>query len=353
MSKIYQLRGSEIVEIDAFAAAVAAATINGLEEKFWREALPTPNKTEITIPKGLYVNIDGIVYTSVVDTTLQLSEVATADARKGLDVYIYACKPVTGSAPYFLLSMNSTVPDTYTAETSRKIGGFHCLSADVGTIENHPLSDYVAGDILPASVWDLLHRPYSEPEGMVYSEELNLWCDIYLASWDGSKLVSINGATTVDGTSAKPMHGEAFVENFAKVKKRLPFRNEFQVIAKGSNEGTAINGAADAGSTGTGHVDTAGRRMISNIGCEDCCGFLWQWTGDIWNANGTTWTSINVAAIDGTGVTYGQMYGTLHRFIVGGAWDNAAKCGSRCVAGHHSSVVVHAAFGARGFAEPR
>ena len=30
-----------------------------------------------------------------------------------------------------------------------------------------------------------------------------------------------------------------------------------------------------------GHVDTAGRRMISFIGCEECCGYLTQWLDEL------------------------------------------------------------------------
>jgi hypothetical protein len=51
---------------------------------------------------------------------------------------------------------------------------------------------------------------------------------------------------------------------------------EFQAIAAGGNEGTNITGSSDPVTTG-GHVDTAARRMISNIGCEDCAGVEDQW----------------------------------------------------------------------------
>ena len=49
------------------------------------------------------------------------------------------------------------------------------------------------------------------------------------------------------------------------------FRDEFQVVAKGSNECTNISGSRDYGTTG-GHVDTNNQRMISHYGLEDCCG---------------------------------------------------------------------------------
>jgi hypothetical protein len=55
---------------------------------------------------------------------------------------------------------------------------------------------------------------------------------------------------------------------------------EFQAIAAGSNEETKISTGAAPSTTG-GHTDTAGRRMISSIGCEDCCGVFYQWLADI------------------------------------------------------------------------
>ena len=138
--------------------------------------------------------------------------------RKGQDFYIYSCIPANGTEPIIVLSANSTVPLRYTADASRKIGGFHTLCADVGTITGHTLSGYVAGDILPASVWDLKHRPVCSPEGMVYVDGLDIWIDIYLASYTGSysnspenlKLVSKYGANTADGASAEKFHWYKF-----------------------------------------------------------------------------------------------------------------------------------------------
>ncbi|UNF41144.1 hypothetical protein MNL09_03155 [Bartonella krasnovii] len=47
------------------------------------------------------------------------------------------------------MSVNATYPDGYTANNSGKIGGFHALCADVGTISGHPLSGYRAGIYYP------------------------------------------------------------------------------------------------------------------------------------------------------------------------------------------------------------
>lgn len=196
------------------------------------------------------VRIDNSIYVSTTATTLQASTVASAANRAGHDYYIYACKPSSGTAPVFVLSANSTVPSGYTATNSRKIGGFHCLCVNAGTLTTtnfvgtsvtHPLSDFVAGDILPTTRWDLHHRPRCSPEGMFYCDKADVWMSIYGMSWDGSKLVSVYGG-------------------------------------------------------------------------EDMCGVLWQWTNDLGFAGGSGWTeSCYNSGVDprSYGQSYGTLYRLL------------------------------------------
>lgn len=318
-----------------------------------RDQLFYSNKTNITIPKNLKINIDGECYISTINKVLQLSTVDTPQNLAGKDVYIYACKPqdISSTEPIFVLSLNSTVPTGYTASSSRKIGGFHCLCADVGTIDGHTLSGYVTGDILPATRWDLLHRPKGEPEGFAYEELTDCWIAIYLPSWDGTKLVSVYNGVIADGASTKKWHGEAFYEQFAKQGMRLVWRHEFQMGAKGSNEQTNIQGSSDPNTTG-GHVDTAGRRMISNIGLEDCCGVLWQFAMDLGFAGGSGWTnSVYNSAVDDR--SYGQTYGTLYRLLLGANWIHSGYSGSRSAGCNSSSATVPVANSARGASEPK
>ena len=313
---------------------------------FSRYAKPTVTKTSVTIPGGMNIRIGDTVYGLVNDVTLSTTSLSN---RAGKDFYIYAVQPASGFVPAFVLSDNSTVPSGYTADNSRKIGGFHCLCANVGTIAGHPLSGYVAGDILPASIWDLWHRAKSSNEGMVYDENTDRWVDIYLASYD-TQLRSVFGGTCADGASATKFHGEKFNEEFRKIKKYCIYRDEFVSAAWGSNLRTTIAGSADVGTTG-GHSDTAGRRMISHIGLEDACGFMWQWcesTGD----GGSAWdTSTYSSAVDPE--SYGSTYGALYRLRVGGHWGDSSYCGPRCVALHSASAYVRAYFGGRGASEPR
>ena len=317
-----------------------------------REKLFTPNKTSITIHAGTQVVINEQLYTVDSDTTLQLSTAGQPSALAGKDVYIYACQPidVSSTQPVLVLSLNSTVPTGYSADNSRKIGGFHCLCLDVGTISGHTLSGYITGDILPASVWDLIHRPKCKQGGMIYLDVTDTWHTIYGLSWDGTNLVSVYQGIWADGTSAKKWHGEATLEQLERQNMRLDWRHEFQMYAKGSNEQTNIQGSSDPNTTG-GHKDTAGRRMISNYGAEDCCGALWQWTMDLGFAGGSDWNdSVYNSQVDDK--SYGRSYGTLYRLPVGGFWGNGSGCGSRSVACNASSAYVHASCGARGASEP-
>lgn len=332
-----------------------------------RPSIPTPNKTKITIPANTQVNIGNKGYISISDTVLELSSVGTATERQGKDVYIYACQPAdtTSTIPVFVLSMNSTVPNGYTAANSRKIGGFHCLCRNVGNISGHAASGYVIGDIIPISVWDLLHRAQSENEGMIWADFDGRWYDIYLAGVVGGKLVSQYGAIIADGSSSPAYNGEKFVEEFAKVKKRPLYRNEFMVLAKGSNEGTNIYGSSDPNTAG-GHNDTAGRAMISNYFMEEMCGALWQWSadtfeyypgktynaGDYW-LSGYNWVENPVYNPSIDSQKYGSCDGLLRRAILGGSWGAGGYCGSRCVDCGDFSARAYGGSGSRGSSEPR
>lgn len=196
----------------------------------------------------------------------------TGSIANGKDYYVYVCD--NAGALVYLISLASTYPDGYDANTSYKIGGFHTLCVNAGTISGHTLTGYTANDILPESVWDVRHRPKCSPEGMVYCEAINKWVDIYLQSGTNASTASVYNATITD-TRVWNDH----VDDGHAVLKRLLTDEEFQAVAAGSNEETNITGSADPVTTG-GHADTASRRMISNIGCEDCCGAMYQWLLD-------------------------------------------------------------------------
>ena len=266
------------------------------------------------------------------------SDYATPANRSGKDFYVYA------TADGLILSANATYPTGYTAANSRKIGGFHCLCVAVGTISGHPLSGFLAGDILPASVWDLQHRPQCSPEGMVWSEAAGIWVDIYLQSGTGTSTKSANGGTITDTRNWMD-----FVDDLGAVGKRLLDDGEFQKIAAGGNEETNIAGSADPGTT-TGHTDTAGRRMISNIGCEDCAGVVYQWLLDQSYRVGTgaAWNWYDLPGAKGSLYNYSTAGDADVKLLAGGAWPNGAHCGSRCRVANAYRWHVASTVGARG-----
>lgn len=216
------------------------------------------------------VGLKAIVDPATVNIWLDDIKITTLESA--INYYIYACD--NAGTLVFKASRASTFPAGFDAVTSRKIGGCHTLCLDVGVIGGHTLTGYISGEILPASIWDLKHRPRSQPEGMVWVNSINKWVDIYLTSGTGTSTASANGATISDTRDWMD-----FCDDYAAVSKRFLVDDEFQSAAAGSNEETAVLGAADPVTTGR-HLDTAYRRMISNFGLEDCCGAMWQWLRD-------------------------------------------------------------------------
>jgi len=292
-------------------------------------------------------------YWFFLDTDTDVStttDMDTGSVAAGKDYYIYACD--NSGNLVFKISLSSSYPYGFDANNSRKIGGFHTLCASVGVISGHPLSEASANDILQYSVWDLKHRPLSEPEGMVWSSKAGIWVDIYLTSGTGVLTASVNGGTISDSQNWMD-----FVDDFAAVKKQMLCDSEFQIIAAGSNEETNISGSADPVTTG-GHIDTAGRRMVSDIGCEDCCGVLWQWLLDqSWRADGLpdtgdpTWSWLNLAGDKGSLYKQGT-YGDV-KLLAGANWSRAENSGSRSRYATSYRWHTYSYIGGRGMSRPQ
>ena len=342
---------------------------NDVSAGFYTGSATVSERRTVNIP-AMQLRINATVYTLSTGTTLDADTTgswasnetskATAANRNGEDVYLYAVEPSSGTTPNFCLSSNSTYPNgtvggvTVSAINSRKIGGFHSLCVDVGNISGHSLTGYLDGDILPRSVWtQASHRPTSNPEGMVYVGN-KIWADIYLAS-NTTTLESSYGGTIVDGASNLDYHWYNFVERFAEIEKRLPTQAEFMALAIGSNEETNISGSAEPGTTG-GHSDTAGRRMISNVGCEDCVGAMWQWVNETGSDGAAASfvvqdTSSDTSTYDGRvglEINRGQGFSVPKRGNVGGSWQAGALCGSRGVRWLDSPLALDSNFGSRG-----
>jgi len=174
-----------------------------------------------------------------------------------------------------------------------------------------------------------------------------IWVDIYLASGTGASTVSVNG-----GTISDTRNWMDFVDDGGAVGKRMLTDIEFQLIATGSNEETNIAGSADPGTT-TGHSDTAGRRMISNIGVEDSCGVLWQWLNEqsakYDGAVGASWYDLP----GDKGSLYRPVDTNDIKLLAGGSWALGAACGSRCRTADHCRWYAYTYLGCRFGSNPR
>lgn len=274
-----------------------------------------------------------------IDTTY-----ATAANRAGKDFKIYAIENGGALAPTIQCDLAASAAPA----NSRLIGGFHCLCVAVGTIAGHTLTNYAVGDILPQTVWDLKWCPRRKPDGtyhggLFYAPGANMWQGIYLVNtsylsqYNTPKLVSVNWMDITD--------------YLASVGMRLLCDREFQIGAAGSNEGTNIMGSADTANTG-GHVDTAGRRMISNYGAEDMCGLIWQWLDDqsFQYVSTTSFGWINQTG--GKGQLYLQGATADVKLLAGGDWGNGANCGSRGRSAGSYRWDTYTAIGGRAGVEP-
>ena len=204
----------------------------------------------------------------------------------------------------------------------------------------HPLSGFSAGDILPESVFCLSFHPETLYEdAMVYDVDTGRCIDIYLQSGSGhSTRSAYNGTHRV---SKSPWNHQ---EDMRMVGKRLLRDCEFTSAAIGSNERTNITGSSDKTYVG-GHVDTNNRRMISAIGCEEMCGYLWQWLDEIAPVGNNTsgWQT----GQDGHD-SFGQGYGDPYVLLAGGLWGDGAFCGSRSRYANLVRSVVDLDSGGRG-----
>jgi hypothetical protein len=219
-----------------FDAVYAAPSLDALSTPF----LVAASGTQLSILANTYIKvINAGVHTILsfdANTTFAVADkLDTGAIGEGLDYYVYVCDD-----GQIKVSLNSTYPAGYSANNSRKIGGFHTLCDAVGTIAGHTLTTYATAAILPASVWCLNFRPRCSPEGMVYSDLAKIWVDIYLQSSTGATTASINGATITD-TRVWMDH----VDDLAAVGKKLLNDSQFQIIALGSNLRTNIYGSQD------------------------------------------------------------------------------------------------------------
>jgi hypothetical protein len=303
-----------------------------------------------TTPGG--TTSDGtVVWTCYHDRTI-------AANRTGLAFNIFACAPLSGKIPTFILSSASSAPVGYASTNSRQISGFSCECAGGTRTANHALSGYISGDILPRSIWDLKHRSSGLQAGMVWAgktdyDSINhapLWVTIHHLSGTGATIASVFGAA--------PTVSRSYYQFFADlnlVGMRMLTGDEFSKLHKGTPEETNIFGSS-APTTCGGHIDTSSVLIESDIGLWGMSGELWTWTSDQRLAlNGEDFTAAKVYAWDnipaGVGSDYGQCL--QNAVVAGGNWDGAAGCGSRARFASYRRSGAYAYIGCRAVAEPQ
>lgn len=128
------------------------------------------------------------------------------------------------------------------------------------------------------------------------------------------------------------------------------------ITSGGSNDCTA---ALKLGVT-NGGVEVAGslgRRMVSNIGCEDCAGSMYQWVdgGHLYRNHDTTYNGAWSWKL--TGGTRGQQFTQgldgVAGLLAGGGWSNGSYCGSRCRLANGARANTNPNVGSRGCARSK
>lgn len=341
---------------------IVKSKINYLKLNCYREPFITAGRTHTTfyIKGDTYLKFKMNGYNRVFynEHDVEYSAISKLDTgtalQNGKQYYIYLVE--TGVVNQFdiRVSLNASYPSGYNANNSYCIGGFHTLCVAVtssnapalpaGSLwDSHPAIGYSAGDIIPNSIWCETHRPMCNPAGMVYIDLLDLWVDIYLQSGTGTSTRSAYGATITN--SRTPIQ---HLWDMQLVGKRLAQDAEFMIFAEGSNQKTAVQGAAQPNPfTAGGHLDTAGKRMISGYFVEECCGLIWQWLDEVSPHGGSGWVAY------GDENTRGASYGMPYILLAGGHWSDSSNCGSRSRASDGTRSAVIAYRGARGVSLPK
>lgn len=276
----------------------------------------------------------------------------------GDDVYLYAVQGDDGRAG-LVASQNITVPGGYTADNSRRIGGFHYGRW-------RPLSErYNAAfvppvQIVPTSVWDLGHRPTCDPTGMVEVIPGRLWADIYLNSEDGQAWpntvpLSRFNATPLTGTEGYSRYLD-LPRLLANAGKRFPTLAEFFVYADGAPQGndgnndTAWSATSNSGRTQTGAV----AKSVSCTGVVDAVGNAWDPLSDHYDVGSTSstpyvWDRAILENGKDASIPRGEVYHVRWRmWLAGGSFDSGAQCGARCAGSSYIPDYVRAYVGLRG-----
>ena len=243
-----------------------------------------PSKLKILADTAIKIVTDGehklfrIDEDVVFNPATNLDEGYTLTGGKDYHIYLVAG---LGTTADIVVSRNATCPANASMDNSRRIGGFHTVCEDIDEFvpNTHSLYGYLAGNILPQSVWDLLNRPATcQPQGMVKDPKTGIWVDIYLSSGLQTSKSMYKGIVAANASF------DELQESLSAVGKRMLTDAEFTSAATG----TEAYRIADNVQTNLddvfvymtgGNSNVGGNRIVSDIGCEDMCGYFWQAIG--------------------------------------------------------------------------
>lgn len=322
----------------------------------------------LVLTSGILISVGNSLFKAA-GTTLTAANLDTGSGfTAGKDYYVYACDPTSGddtvdTDEVYKISLNATYPSGYTADNSRKIGGFHYgivrktdsvgtpIGTDSASFGTGWISNIYTG-IVPASVWTVGHRPKcDDPSGMVYMGG-GKWVDIYLCSDNGNSGVqSKSGATPITGTEG--LNWYIANERLKAVGKRLPSYADFCQYAYGSPEGLdsgntqAWSATGNTGRQVTGYVDNA----VSAIGCRDAVGNVWEWLDELClDPTASAWGWQDVLG-SGYGDAYIPSSTALRALVAGGSWGGGVHDGSRAVYAGSCPWYVAPDIGCRGVSD--
>jgi formylglycine-generating enzyme required for sulfatase activity len=326
-------------------------------------------------------------------TTLSAADLDAGVFAVGTDYYVYLCDD--GASGLLKISASSTFPAGYSADSSRKIGGFHYghirkvstdglwvpIDSEGTKFGSGSISwkNNVTIGILPNSVWDLKNRPKCSPEGMVKIG--NHWVDIYQSSAaetltflsgtnglhvSGGRLQSKYGQLPVTGTEGANWY--TFAELASRSGKRLLSYGEWCKAAFGNPQGedaadnfgwtkTTNSGRARTGvrvNNSTGAYDAASGVKPYAIGAfntVDTVGNVYEWLDDIGPRVSTDDAVGAFAWRDVLGAGMGQAYlaspSGLAAYIAGGHWGEGVRAGPRALNADNYPWYVSSVFGCR------
>ena len=285
------------------------------------------DKQYVTIKGGTAIRLaNGQTFYTENDMLKPISEIMdTGTVSNGKDYYFYL-----DNNSNLYASLNEDLPVGVT--NAVKIGGAHTLCVGVSESNapallsdsfwmNHPAIGYDAGYFIPNSSWTPAFRSAAltgnKGQAFIDHGNVRIWCDIYLSGGTGTSTSSSYDNTITNNRQYMLMFGD-----MDQVGKFLPSADEFRIFSEGSNQKTAIQGAAIPSDMKCGgYLDTAGKRMISGFFIECCCGYLWQVSRDIAATGSKDWSSW-------ADTRRGDHYGTPYVVRLGGLYADSTHCGS-------------------------